>query len=842
MSLNHIVRSNDTLDLLSVHFKNLESDELDVICGDNSTLIIKPPTNGNLNQVLVSDGNGGLLWTTLSGGVGISFTGSPPSVGQHLRAFDTSGTFYQNSDLIENKVDFDFGNKTIKTNANVMCQNNICGNLNTLSIISETSNINFDNTTLNNINELNSKNLNITNNDLSIISYKLPSQGNDNQVLSSNGNGTLKWQSIPSFSGITHTGINPIIGQYAIYDTTSGNSVSNSRLKETSFDLNLDGLNIINNNTLNTNNLIQKNTDNTTLNFKLPSVGQDLQYISSDGLGNVKWQTLPDNKTVVDFLDTSPAIVNGLCKYYDTLGNIKNSSIIETGGNVDFGNQNLTNISTTNTNNLNVNSIAFSSTIPADIKTLQDKTQNITSYSVNNTTFQGTIYGKFDSGGTINQYVSGTGDLVSPSNSQQSNIYQYRTQVNSGIPPPTNGRILYGTTQSLIVGSSNTLYISHLTDNGVDIENFLYNISLSNQIYIQDTTISGDYQIWNVSGNITIVSGSYIQVPVSLSSGTHIFVNNHQIIMAVLLNTNNIDTRLSLLEDKTVNQTGASLSTTFNGNLTGSSIINSTYSGSNYFLKSNGTVDTNTYALNSALSNYLTTASASATYATITNLNNINLSSEGLGTYSLIGSTSTNPTFKVKSISAGSNITITDNSNILTINSTGGSVMSSGYPFNPIQFATTTVGSGSKQYWYICLMSQATSISGIQVLLSGGGSDNFRCGIYRGYLKTGTSTTITLVGQTTNTTVLPGLPYNRKTITAEIGQNLNFSVGEYMTIAFHNNGSTNVYYQNGPISSGLFTDIAYTTSANYAIAGFPATLTQSSVLSTLATKLCFELY
>ena len=97
MSLNHIVSSNNNLDLLSVHFKNLISDELDVVCGDNSTLIINPPTAGSINQVLVSDGAGGLVFGTLSGGTGITHTGTLPVVGQHLKSLDNTGTFYENS-------------------------------------------------------------------------------------------------------------------------------------------------------------------------------------------------------------------------------------------------------------------------------------------------------------------------------------------------------------------------------------------------------------------------------------------------------------------------------------------------------------------------------------------------------------------------------------------------------------------------------------------------------------------------------------------------------------------------------------------------------------------------
>jgi hypothetical protein len=701
MSLNHIVSSNNNLDLLSVHFKNLVSDELDVVCGDNSTLIINPPTAGSINQVLVSDGAGGLVFATLSGGTGITHTGTPPVVGQHLKSLDNTGTFYENSSLVETS-NFDFGNKDLKTTGNINSTNNTCTNL---SVSNITSNIDFKDNKLNNVNEGNFKNVKVQNTDSSIISYKLPTSGNNDEVLTSNGDGTLKWTSPPAYAGIAHVGSSPQIGQYAIYNTTSGDTVGNSRLRETTFDLSLDGLNIINNNNLTTNNLFQLNTDSSLLNFKLPNVGLDLQYMSSDGKGNVKWITPPEVKTLVDYYGTIPAPINYFSKFYDVDGNIYNSSVSEAGGNVNFSFQNLTDITTTNTTNLNVNSVSFPSTIPADIKSVQDKTQNITA-TLNNTTFTGTVFGTFNSGGTNVQYVSGDGSLVTPSNSQQSNIYLYRTQINSGIPPPANGRILYALPQSLIVGNSNTLYINHLTDNNIDVENFLYNISISNQIYIQDRTISGEYQIWDVSGAITIFGGSYIQVPVLLSSGTHIFLNNHAIIMAVLLNTTSIDARLNTLESRTQNQTASSLLTTFNGQLDATTFVSTLYSGSNYFLKSNGTVDTNTYALSSSVSN-------------------INLQSEGLGTYSLIGSTSSNPNFRIKSLNAGSNITITDALDVITINSTGGG--GGTYTFTNAGTGTTLVAntSGINDFKTVSITAGANvaiSNSGTDLVISASGA------------------------------------------------------------------------------------------------------------------------
>ncbi len=53
-------------------------------------------------------------------------------------------------------------------------------------------------------------------------------------------------------------------------------------------------------------------------------------------------------------------------------------------------------------------------------------------------------------------------------------------------------------------------------------------------------------------------------------------------------------------------------------------------------------------------------------------------------------------------------------------------VIGSGYTFNPIQHGTTTITAGTKSYWFICLMTEATVVSGYSCYVSGGGSDNAR--------------------------------------------------------------------------------------------------------------------
>lgn len=169
-----------------------------------------------------------------------------------------------------------------------------------------------------------------------------------------------------------------------------------------------------------------------------------------------------------------------------------------------------------------------------------------------------------------------------------------------------------------------------------------------------------------------------------------------------------------------------------------------------------------------------------------------------------------------------------------------GPVSNTGYPFNPIQNHTTTLPANTKSWYYICLISRATVISGVQFYLSSAGSDPYRVGIYRGYITSG-SGTMALVGQTPSTIGTSLMPYNRATITAISGQNLNFAIGEYMTIAFHTSGTTSVFLCS-PVATTSLPNFSFISTSNYATASFPVTLTSTAVLTYNNQKICFELY
>ena len=170
-----------------------------------------------------------------------------------------------------------------------------------------------------------------------------------------------------------------------------------------------------------------------------------------------------------------------------------------------------------------------------------------------------------------------------------------------------------------------------------------------------------------------------------------------------------------------------------------------------------------------------------------------------------------------------------------------------GMPFNSIYGNTTTAPTGIRSLWYTAIAPYATLINGItNIYVDGGGSDTCHFGIYRGYLKAGAVTNpglnITLVGQSTaSLSLTTGLPFNRVHITAVSGQNLNFTSGEYITIAFHTSGISNTFLSS-PTAGSSFTNLCFTTTSNHATTTFPATVTNSAISSASTQRLCFDLY
>jgi len=215
MSLNHIVNyqlAQPVADqLLDVHFANLQSAELQAICGDDTQLILNPPTSGAIGQSLQSDGNGGLIFINSGGPGGMGFTGNVPVAGQHIKSFDTTGNLYERSTLVEDSTSFNFDTKDISTTGDIS-GNNITASalIQTPQITSATSQINFSSKDLTNVDTLNCDDIKITNDDLTQTYLKLPSVGSVGQYIGSNGDSTVSWQNIPPpiTDYVTSQGIN----------------------------------------------------------------------------------------------------------------------------------------------------------------------------------------------------------------------------------------------------------------------------------------------------------------------------------------------------------------------------------------------------------------------------------------------------------------------------------------------------------------------------------------------------------------------------------------------------------------------------------------------------------
>ena len=183
-------------------------------------------------------------------------------------------------------------------------------------------------------------------------------------------------------------------------------------------------------------------------------------------------------------------------------------------------------------------------------------------------------------GGTDIEYLMGDGSTLTQSaNSGNSNFYLYTSINTSNAPPVASGNVEYNhPDQSL----ATIVYISHITRDNIDIEIFFQNVSTLNLLYLQDQNNSNNYIKYDITGNATIITNSYISIPVSAieSSGTgsSSFGTSHNILLSIFTNSIETDIRLSAVETKTQNITAISNLTTFAGDIatTGQESINTT--------------------------------------------------------------------------------------------------------------------------------------------------------------------------------------------------------------------------------------------------------------------------
>lgn len=409
-------------------------------------------------------------------------------------------------------------------------------------------------------------------------------------------------------------------------------------------------------------------------------------------------------------------------------------------------------------------------------------------------------------GGTSIQYLMGDGSVLTQSaTSGNSNFYLYQNKDGVTVPPPASGDLGYNNSvQSL----ASKVYISHITQDIIDVEVFFKQVNQLSDLYIQDKEDSANWIKYNITALPTLTIGSYLEVPVAMESyggtGNTSFGSNHRLIVAFFSNLTEVDQRLTNLEDKTQNQNVLGLDTVFNQQLTVSTIRTAviisyeplyddfiSLGQGNGLLKIESVqgVTANSFIVNGGLSTEYLKADGSVSLAVAT-------------------------TFQ-------------------------------GMPFNSIYNNTITAPTGTRALWYTAITPYATTINGIMMYVDSGGADTCHFGIYRGYLKAGIGTNpglnMTLVGQSASSTILStGLPYNRVPITLIGGQSLAFTAGSYLTIAFHTSGTQNTFLASpaGFSSAGL----CYTTISNYSTTTFPATITNTSISTVSTQRVCFDLY
>ena len=120
------------------------------------------------------------------------------------------------------------------------------------------------------------------------------------------------------------------------------------------------------------------------------------------------------------------------------------------------------------------------------------------------------------SGGTDRQYLMANGSVLQQSAvSGNSNFYIYSNKSGVTTPPVISGGVGYNNSSQ---ASATVVYINCITSDAINIEVFSQFINTLSDLYIQSKSVSTDFIRYNITGTPTIVSGSYMLVPVLLTS------------------------------------------------------------------------------------------------------------------------------------------------------------------------------------------------------------------------------------------------------------------------------------------------------------------------------------
>ena len=140
------------------------------------------------------------------------------------------------------------------------------------------------------------------------------------------------------------------------------------------------------------------------------------------------------------------------------------------------------------------------------------------------TGIQGTIGATGATGATGSQGFSSSLFLYKANTTSQSNVY------------PGNGYVVWDNVTQI---NSGNIYVSHLTDNSIDIDIYLALLAATQKITLQDRNASENYQTWQISSTTSNGSGPTRWTTLSVSlltssgTGTSNFANDHEIFLAV---------------------------------------------------------------------------------------------------------------------------------------------------------------------------------------------------------------------------------------------------------------------------------------------------------------------
>ena len=126
-------------------------------------------------------------------------------------------------------------------------------------------------------------------------------------------------------------------------------------------------------------------------------------------------------------------------------------------------------------------------------------------------------------------------------NGGSSTAWRYRAKTNATSGYPTNGHLLWNNAMQV---NATEILVSHLDDEGSDIELFLSFFVEGQKLFIQNRDDSSQNQIWEITGTPTVTgantSTAYYTFPVTLvSSQGAAFTNNHSILFGTITEATN---------------------------------------------------------------------------------------------------------------------------------------------------------------------------------------------------------------------------------------------------------------------------------------------------------------